>query len=76
MVEPATPPKKSPLIAVGVLLMLLGFVLPRPVAGIARSLQGGFLKAMLLISTDLLRLCFFIGIGVLLIGLVRKRKKV
>ncbi len=75
MAEQGSKPKRSPFIRIGLVLMGVGMFLPGAVERIAQSLEGGFLKATLLISTDLLRLCFFIGVAVLLIGLVRKRKQ-
>ena len=66
--------KKSPLVAVGVLLMLIGFGLPEPVAKFGESMQASGLKTLVLISVDLFRLCFFAGVAFLSIEILRNRR--
>ncbi len=62
---------RSNLIALGILLMLLGIVGP----GLAARVLGEAPSVASALLIDGLRLCFFIGVAVLLIGIVRRRKR-
>lgn len=64
---------KSKLTATGIILIILSF-LSKPTAHLAQSISEDTIKALVLISTDVLRACFFIGIGCVIIGAIRNRK--
>ena len=66
--------KRSKLFPTGLVLMAIGLLLPRQIWKIAESLTDSALKSLLFISTDLFRLCFFIGLIFLIIGILRNRK--
>lgn len=66
--------KKSKLVKIGGVLILIGLFLPRQIDNIAQSMDTGILRAELFFSTDLFRLCFFVGIICFIIGLLRNRK--
>jgi hypothetical protein len=69
-----TAPKKSNLVPVGVLLILLGIMVPRPLTHAAQSMEIGTLRSVSFIATDLFRLCFFVGIVCAIVGSLRNRK--
>ena len=66
--------QKSKLVPVGIFLIILGIGLPRLIANIAQPMDESALRSLLFISTDLFRLCFFIGIICSIIGGLRNRK--
>ena len=66
--------KKSKLFPTGIVLMVIGLLLPRRIWEIAESMTDSVIKSLLFISTDLFRLCFFIGLIFLIIGILRNRK--
>lgn len=68
-------PKKSILLPVGIVLILLGLLVPRPLAQVAGDMEPGMLRSIAFISTDLLRLCFIGGLVCVIIGAMRARKK-
>jgi len=68
------PDKKSALVPIGIILILLAIVAPRPLMRAAQSMQPGTLRSVCFIATDLFRLCFFAGIGCAIIGALRNRK--
>lgn len=75
---PQTPPPpkgKSALVPTGIAFLLAGIVLPRPVRVLAEQLPDGLLRALAFISTDVLRLCFFVGLTMIIIGALRNRKR-
>jgi len=80
-VHSQTPPpnlkvsKKSVLIPLGIVLLLLGLLAPRPLSQVASNMEPGTLRSIAFISTDVLRVCFFGGIVCVIIGMLRSRKK-
>jgi hypothetical protein len=68
-------PKKSILLPLGILLVLLGILVPRLLTQVAIGMQPGMLRSIALISTDLFRLCFFAGVVCVIIGALRRRKQ-
>ena len=66
--------KASKFIPAGWLFIVASFFSGQ-VEKLAHSLGKGLLAAGLFLATDLLRACFLIGIGCLIIGWVRKSKK-
>jgi hypothetical protein len=66
--------KKSKLVPVGILLILLGLLLPRLIANMAQVMTDSAVKSLLFILTDTFRLCFFIGLICSIIGGLRNRK--
>src|SRR5437773_4049336 len=68
------PPKKSVLLPLGILLILLGIFVPRPLTQAAQSMQPGTLRSVSFLATDLFRLCFFAGVGCAIIGARRNSK--
>ncbi len=67
--------KKSQLKPLGIILMIIGIIVPRPLWNFAESLPtGNSIKGLTFLFTDLFRLCFFIGLIVLIIGFVRGKK--
>jgi uncharacterized membrane protein len=66
--------KRSKLFPTGIVLMVIGLLLPRQIWQIAESMPDSAIKSLLFISTDLFRLCFFIGLIFLIIGILRNRK--
>jgi len=66
--------KSSALIPLGVLLMLLGVVGPGLLRAMIPTMQPGLLRSLALISTDLVILGFFLGIGLLIVGNRRNKK--
>ena len=74
-----TPPlggaaKKSQLSNVGIVLLVLGLVVPRPLNALAQQLGQGLLAAILFLGTDVFRLCFFVGVTLLIVGGLRSRR--
>jgi len=67
--------KKSILLPLGIVLILLGLLAPRPLSEVARSMEPGMLRSIATISTDVLRLCFFGGVVCVIIGVLRSRKR-
>jgi hypothetical protein len=67
--------KKSILLPLGIALIFLGLFVPRPLSQAASSMEPGVLRSIALISTDLLRLCFFGGVLCVIIGVLRSRKR-
>jgi hypothetical protein len=59
----------------GVVLILLGLLAPRPLSQAASSMEPGMLRAIAFISTDVLLLCFFAGVVCVIIGVLRRRKR-
>ena len=72
--------KKSSLPEMGCLVMLLAMGLPALLALLIGPLGDGTdrltgLQRVLLIATDLLRAALFVGLAMLIIGLMRNRKR-
>jgi hypothetical protein len=65
---------KSKLVPIGIILILLGLFLPRQLANIAQPMDASAIRSILFISTDLFRLCFFVGLICAIIGALRNRK--
>lgn len=72
----ASTPKaaSSSLVPLGGALIVLAVVAPRAVHGAAQSLEAGALKGGLFILSDLLRVGFFVGLAMVIIGALRNRK--
>jgi hypothetical protein len=66
-----TTKKKSQLIPIGILLVLLAIAGP---GIIIRFTSGGQLTLPIALFIDLLRLLFFVGIAFIIIGWLRNRK--
>ncbi len=66
--------KKSKLVPVGAILMGIGLLLPRQIWSIAESMASGLLQSLLYISTDIFRVCFYLGLIFLIVGILRNRK--
>ena len=78
--SPTPPPvrsvaKKSILLPLGLVLILLGLFGPRLLSQAASSMEPGMLKSIAFVSTDGLRLCFFGGVICVIIGALRGRKR-
>jgi predicted tellurium resistance membrane protein TerC len=67
-------PKKSILVPIGVLLILLGIVVPLPLTPAAQSMQPGTLRSVALLAINLFRVCFFAGVACAIIGARRNRE--
>jgi hypothetical protein len=72
---PARNPKKPVLLLLGVGLILLGMLAPRPLSEAARNMEPGALSSIAFIAADALRVCFFGGVVCLIIGVLRSRKR-
>src|SRR6184192_3687044 len=70
-----TQPKKSILLPLGIVLVILGLVVPSPLSQAASHMVPGTLRSVVFISTDVFRLFFFAGIVCAIIGVIRNRKK-
>jgi hypothetical protein len=66
--------KSSALVPLGVLLMLLGVVGPGFLRAIIPTMQPGMLRSLALVSTDLVVLGLFLGIGFVIVGNRRNKK--
>ncbi|MFH1440823.1 MAG: hypothetical protein ABIH18_02110 [Candidatus Omnitrophota bacterium] len=66
--------QKSKLVPAGIILMILGFC-ARSLSIYAKSSIPYNLKPLLFIFTDVLRLCFFVGLICLIIGMMRNRER-
>jgi hypothetical protein len=62
------------LIPLGVLLMLLGVVGPGLLRAVIPTMQPGVLRSLALVSTDLVVLGLFLGIGLIIVGNRRNKK--
>ena len=67
-------PKKSLLVPLGVLLILLGVVGPLPLAPAVRSMPPGNLRSASDLAVDALHVCFFAGVVLAIIGARRNRR--
>jgi predicted tellurium resistance membrane protein TerC len=67
-------PKKSILVPLGVLLILLGIVAPLPLAPAAESMLPSTLRSVSFLAINLFRLCFFVGVACAIVGARRNRK--
>ncbi len=70
----ADKPRKSKLVPIGIVLMVVGKIGPRPIWNAAESMSDNGLKSILFLLTDAFRLAFFIGLTCLIIGLLRNRR--
>ncbi|HEY4283180.1 MAG TPA: hypothetical protein VGM62_08950 [Chthoniobacterales bacterium] len=66
--------RKSILVPLGVFLILLGLVMPLPLSPAAESMPPGTLRSVSFLAINLFRLCFFVGVGCVIIGVLRNRK--
>jgi hypothetical protein len=74
-VAPVGPqPRRSRLLLVGTVLVLMAVVIPRPLMTLAEQTPPGLLRPIALIFTDVFRLCFFAGLGCWIIGALRNRR--
>lgn len=71
---PDRPARKSILLPLGIVLILLGLVVPIVLARVAQDAQPGTLRSISLLAVDLFRACFFAGIAFLVLGVLRNRK--
>ena len=67
-------PKRSVLVPLGVLLILLGLVGPLPLAPAAQSMHPGIWRSVSYAAVNLLRICMFVGVISAIIGLYRNRR--
>jgi hypothetical protein len=67
-------PKKSILVPLGVLLILLGIIVPLPLTPAAQSMQPGTLRSVSFFAINLFRVGFFAGVACAIIGACRNRK--
>ena len=67
-------PKKSILVPLGVLLVLLALVAPLPLAPAVESMPPGTLRSVAFLVINLFRLCFVMGVGCAIVGFRRNRK--
>jgi hypothetical protein len=67
-------PKKSILVPLGVLLILLGLVAPLPLAPAAESMPPGTFRSVSFLVINLFRLCILIGVACAIVGARRNRK--
>ena len=58
----ATPPKKRQLQMVGILLILLSIIVPRPLSRFAATMEPGTVRMIVAICCDLFRLSFIAGL--------------
>ena len=58
----STPPKKRQLQLVGVLLILLSIMVPRPLSWFAETLEPGAVRMIVAIFCELFRLAFIAGL--------------
>ena len=66
--------KKSSVLPLGVFLMLLGVVGPGLLRAMIPTMQPGVLRSLASLSTDLVVLGLFLGIGFVLVGNRRNKK--
>jgi len=66
--------KSSVLVPLGVFLMLLGVVGPGLLRAMIPTMQRGMLRSLALVSTDLVILGLFLGIGFIIAGNRRNKK--
>ncbi|HET9451081.1 MAG TPA: hypothetical protein VFO83_09380 [Aggregicoccus sp.] len=64
---------RSPLVRLGQALLMAGF-LPGLFADFTRNLADGPMRSALQVASDVLRLCFFAGVGCILVGWLRNRR--
>jgi len=69
------PPKRSVLLPLGAVLIVLGFTVPRPLTEAAKGMSLGPLRSIAFIGTDVFRLCFFAGVGCVIIGALRNQNQ-
>ena len=72
--RPDKPTQKSILVPLGIVLILLGLVLPIGLGRVAQDMQPGTLRSVCFLGVDLFRACFFAGIAFLVLGVLRNRK--
>lgn len=76
--NPSKPPPKPPrsaLVPVGIAFVVGGLALPRPLTLIAEAMPDGLVKALVFIGTDVFRLCFFVGVTMIILGALRNRTR-
>jgi hypothetical protein len=66
--------RSSVLVPLGVLLMLLGVVGPGLLRATIPTMQPGLLRSLALLSTDLVIVGLFLGIGFIILGNRRNKK--
>lgn len=66
--------KTSKLIVPGGVLVVMGPVIPRPLNEVAHQMSNQRVAAVLFLGTDAFRLCFFVGVTLLIIGSLRNRR--
>lgn len=72
--SPTPPARRSAFVPVGCALILSGF-LAKWIDDLAQSAPAGATRAFLFLFTDVLRACFFFGVGFVIIGFLRNRKR-
>ena len=70
----AKEPRRSKLVLIGEILIAASFFLPQSAFRVASKIQAYGPRLAVTILGDLLLACFFVGIGVLIIGALRNRR--
>ena len=73
-IRPTSASQRSLLLPIGIVLILLGILVPRPMGDLARGMDSN-LRSIALILSDGFRLCFFGGVVCVVIALLRQRKR-
>lgn len=69
------PPKTPLLIPIGALLIFSSIFVPRLLDDAAFSMPQSSLRVLAFLASDVFRIFFFAGIGMVMIGYVRQRKR-
>ncbi len=72
--QPGGVAKTSKLTLPGIILLVMGLAIPRPLNELAHQTTNKLVAAILFLGTDAFRLCFFVGLGLLITGGVRNSK--
>jgi hypothetical protein len=70
----AVAPRRSKLVVAGIVLIAASFLLPQAVFRMASQIQAYGPRLAITILGDSLLACFFVGLGVLIIGALRNRR--
>ena len=52
----------------------MGLAVPRPLNEIAHQMSNQLIAAVMFLGTDAFRLCFFVGLGLLIVGSTRNSR--
>jgi uncharacterized membrane protein len=72
--KPDRPARKPILVPLGIVLILIGLVVPIALTRTAQDMQPSTLQSVCSLLVGLFRACFFAGIAFLVFGLQRNRK--